>query len=336
MLKRFKHINLICYNKNMDNNLNQIQEIEQLLSKENFSKLQQDFINISKKYREENINSGSVVNNDKQALSYVASRMNETSIIVDKVLKTIFQVVDKSEVESVLDLGSGTGSVLWALENFFSNINITAVEREKCMQKYAKVLCKSLNLNIEYVLQDVLSKETNNLSNCDLVIESFMLNEMAEKDSYKALDLMINKANKYILLVEPGTPKSYQKMMQIRDCVVAKNLKVLLPCTHCKKCPLINDYCNFTVRLNRSKFLKNIKGGALGYEDEKYFYLLLSKQDIKNVENMVIRKPIVRKSCIDLKLCNNGGKVNNITITKKDKENYSKAKKIKHGDIFNF
>ena len=63
------------------------------------------------------------------------------------------------------------------------------------MQKYAKVLCKSLNLNIEYVLQDVLSKEINNLSNCDLVIESFMLNEMTEKDIYRTLDTMINKTN---------------------------------------------------------------------------------------------------------------------------------------------
>lgn len=321
----------------MDNNLNQIQIIEELLSKEKLSNLQLNYTNISKKYREENINSNSVVCNDKQTLSYVASRMNETSIIVDKVLKTIFQVVDKSEVESVLDLGSGTGSVLWALENFFNNIKVTAVEREQCMQKYAKILCKDINLDIEYILQDVLSNEVKKIANSDLVLESFMLNEMTEADVTKTLDLMINKTNKYILLIEPGTPKSYQKMMKIRDYFLSKNLKVLLPCPHSDKCPLIDDYCNFTVRLNRSKFIKNIKGAELGYEDEKYFYLLFSKEDNeKNINNIVIRKPITRKSCVDLKLCNCNGKINNVTITKKDKENYSKAKKLKQGDLINF
>lgn len=321
----------------MDNYLIQTQKIEDLLSKENLLDLQQNYKNISKKYREENINSSSVVCNDKQALSYVASRMSETSAIIDNVLKTISKVIDFKDIKVALDLGSGTGSVLWALENYFNDVKIIAIEKEKSMQKYAKILCKDLNFNIEYILEDVLSDNVKNISGCDLVIESFMLNEMTEKDVVKALDLMMDKCNKYILLVEPGTPKSYQKMMKIRDYVLSKNLKVLLPCMHSEKCPLNNDYCNFSVRLNRSKSLKDIKGGELGYEDEKYFYLLFSKENNSiNVNNMVVRKPIIRKSCIDLKLCNSSGKVNNITITKKDKENYIKAKKLKHGDLFNY
>ena len=47
---------------------------------------------------------------------------------------------------------------------------------------------------------------------------------------------------------------------------------VVAPCM-CEKCGLINDYCQFYARVERSSLHKLAKAGALSYEDEKYFYL---------------------------------------------------------------
>ena len=135
-------------------------------------------------------------------------------------------------------------------------------------------------------------------------------------------------------MIEPGTPNSYQKMMQDRDNLLAKGFHLVLPCPHSEKCGLENDYCNFTVRVNRTKLSKNIKDGVLGYEDEKYFYLIFAKDNnFFHCNSMVLRKPIFAKNHIELKLCNKNGEVGKCVVTKNNKKQYSQVKKIKHGDI---
>lgn len=320
----------------MDNFLYQSQLISEIISNKKLSDIKKDFKEISSKYRAEKINSSAVVSTDKQALSYLSSRMGETSVIIDDVLCKLNTLIDlDEEINSVLDLGSGTGSVFWALDNFISNIDITAVEINECMIKYSKMLSKHLDFNIEYLNADVTSSKVKNLKNFDLVIESFMLNEMKESDRIKTLDLMCEKAENYIILIEPGTPNSYEKMMKDREYLLSKNLKLVLPCPHSNKCGLKNDYCNFSVRVNRTKTSRLVKDGTLNYEDEKYFYLIFSKNDVEyNKNSVVLRKPVYRKNLVELKLCNNDTSITQTVITKNNKEIYQKAKKLKHGDIF--
>lgn len=320
----------------MNNYLIQSQKIEEFLASQKVNDLKKEYKDLSLKYRGENINSASVVNSRRKALSYVSSRMPETSVIIDDVLKKLNGLVDmQANVCSVLDLGSGTGSGLWALENYVNDIPVVAVEREEEMLKCLKSLAKDLCLQITSLKEDVLSSPVKNLPRFDLVIESFMLNEMVEDDCLKALNLIIEKANKYIVLVEPGTPKSYQTMMKIREYLLSKGLKIVLPCPHSFKCGLDNDYCNFSVRVNRTRVARQVKNATLGYEDEKYFYLIFSKTDkFETCNSTVIRRPVFRKSCVDLKLCNSNGSISNVTITKKNKSIYAKAKHIKQGDRF--
>ena len=321
----------------MDNFLYLTSQIEEMVSNQKSSNLKKEYTDISLQYRKEKINSKTIISNSNQALSYVSSRMPETAVVINNVLSILNKIINISnEINSVLDLGSGTGSALWALENFLkSNTDVLAIEKQEAMLNCSKELSKNLNLNIDYMQEDVLSKAASQIENKDMVLESFMLNEMSENDRRKTLDLMISKSDKLIILIEPGTPVSYQKMMQDRDYLLSKDLHLILPCMHANKCPLQNDYCNFSVRVNRTKISKQIKNASLGYEDEKYFYLIFSKQPFENkFDNMVLRKPVYRKSCVDLKLCNNCGDVKNITITKNNKQNYATAKDLKHGDLF--
>lgn len=321
----------------MDNFLSQQQVIQEVLKNHKMSSIKKDFNNISSQYRKENINSKTVVSLENEVIGYLLGRMGETSVVVDSVLSKLDKVTDfSSDVKSVLDLGSGTGSVLWAIENYIPNANVVAVEKEKLMIKYSKILSSDLNLNIDYIHENVLSKNVEDLSNVDLVIESYMLNELTENETIKILDLMAEKTRKYLVIVEPGTPKSYEKMMIFRDYLLSKGLNLILPCPHSDKCGLENDYCNFSVRVPRSKLVRQVKSGALNYEDEKYFYLIFSKElKDKNYNSTILRRPIYRKGCVDLKLCNSDETVKSRTITKSDKQNYKAAKDFKHGDNVN-
>lgn len=323
----------------MDNYLNLCETINEILTKEKITTLKKGFEKISNKYRAETADSSVIVTSDKEVLTYISSRMGETAIIVDDVLKKVNSLCDiDGTINKVLDLGSGTGSCLWAIENYIENAKIVAVEREPQMIKYSKLLCKDLKHDIEYIQSDVLSPKVRNLSKFDLVIESFMLNEIEEKERMRVVDVICEKSDDYIILVEPGTPKSYQNMMKIRQYILDNEFSLILPCPHSGECGLVDDYCNFSVRVTRTKMSRQVKSGRLNYEDEKYYYLVFRKNaSAQNTNNsIVIRRPVYRKGCVDLKLCNQDGSIKSKTLTKSDKENYKLAKELKHGDLCNF
>lgn len=323
----------------MENYTNLCDRIAEILGNSKISNLRKEYKSISGKYREERANSSVIVTSENEVVSYISSRMGETATIVDNVLSRLDEIDSLcGNVLSVLDVGSGTGACLWALDNYIANANIIAVERESQMIKYSKMLASDLLNNIEYVQSDILASRVKSLSNCDLVIESFVLNEMEENERMLAVDLMCDKTDKYLVLIEPGTPKSYQNMMKIRNYIVSKGFNLVLPCPHGCECGLKGDYCNFSVRVSRTKTAMQIKGGMLNYEDEKFFYLVFRKGDDNNLKfnSTVIRKPVYRKGCVDLKLCNKDGSIETKTITKSNKENYKLAKDLKHGDVVSF
>lgn len=319
----------------MENFLELTHAIDDILNENKLLKIKQEFNKISAKYREES-GGVTVVSTKDQVLSYLSGRMIETASVVDDVLNRVCQVTSfKCDVKTVLDIGSGTGSCLWAIDNFVKNTEVIALEKEPEMIKFAKQLNKNLSCAASYVQASVLSDEVKKLNSCDLVIESFMLNELSDIDRVKAVDFMLSKAKDYVIMIEPGTPKSYERMMIVREYVLSKGFNLVLPCMHSNECGLQNDYCNFSVRVSRTKTNRQIKGGTLNYEDEKYFYLVFRKENKreKNYSGVVLRKPIYRKGCVDLKLCLEDGCIKNKTITKSQKENYKKAKDLKHGDV---
>lgn len=313
-------------------------KIADVLSKEKIVNLKKSFNAISEKYRKERGDSETVVSNNDEVLTYISSRMIETSAIVDDVLSKIDSITDfKSEVFKIIDVGSGTGACLWAIENYFKRAKVIAIEKETAMIKYSKLLCESLSCYIDYLEESIFSKKINDIENSDLVIESFMLNELTDKERLKATQTMCDKTDDFLVLIEPGTPKSYERMMEVRNYVLSKGFNLILPCSHSGVCGLKNDYCNFSVRVSRTNVNRQVKNAALNYEDEKYFYLVFRKNKKREDVNkfVVLRKPIYRKGCVDLKLCALDGNIKNETITKSN-INYKKARKLKHGDIVDF
>ena len=74
-----------------------------------------------------------------------------------------------------------------------------------------------------------------------------------------------------------------------------------------------------------------IKSADLNYEDEKFSYLIVSKENLVSSENRIIRRPIKRPRHIHLTLCGING-LENIVISSKQKDVYKKARKAKWGE----
>ena len=91
------------------------------------------------------------------------------------------------------------------------------------------------------------------------------------------------------------------------------------------------DWCHFTVRVQRTKLHKQLKGGDAPYEDEKFCFLALTKEPPKAAcAARVLRHPQIGPGRIVLTLCENGG-VQNRVVTKKDPL-WKRARKIGAGD----
>ena len=164
-------------------------------------------------------------------------------------------------------------------------------------------------------------------------MSNYVFSELNEEGRKTALKKMLDCSNKYVLIVDTGTPRTYENFMKIKKMVSEMGYRVIAPCNS-EKCGLKNDYCQFYARVERSSLLKLSKSAELSYEDEKYFYLLILKDvELDNEdEKRVIRRPQIKTNFVELKLCSKNG-VFDEKFTKKDKVSYQRARKIKINEL---
>jgi len=115
----------------------------------------------------------------------------------------------------------------------------------------------------------------------ELVISSYVLNELDKASQLKAAEKLWQATEEKLIIIEPGTPTGFEIICQIRSHLIEQGAFVAAPCPHDKECPLQkDDWCHFTCRLARSQIHKILKGGDAPYEDEKFSYLILSHKPV--------------------------------------------------------
>ena len=95
--------------------------------------------------------------------------------------------------------------------------------------------------------------------------------------------------------------------------------------------------------MQRSKVQKFVKGGDAPYEDEKFSYIAVFKEngkgdvglktDYYKTGSRIIRHPIINKGCVEIKTCSANG-INEMKITSRDKTVFKQARKAEWGDIW--
>lgn len=117
--------------------------------------------------------------------------------------------------------------------------------------------------------------------------------------------------------------------MEIRRELIKIGAKVIAPCTHEKECMLSKeDWCHATCRIARTKIHKQLKDGIVPYEDEKFSYIAFSKIPYKKAEIRILRHPKIEQGKITLDICTKDN-IKKIIVTKKDKQSFKLARKIK-------
>jgi len=308
--------------------------IEELVSSVPRSRLQEAAKNLSARYRNPKGAQGPLIKTEEERLAYLCTRFPATFAANKAVFSEMKERGVLDEVFSVVDLGAGSGAAFWACQDSLSaETHYTLIERDldvihlgkKLLQKISSPLCS------EWICADYGSS----LGSYDLALFSYSLGEALSEKRKEVLKLVAEKTKKLIMIVEPGTPAGYEKILSMRSVLLELGWHMVAPCPHNKPCPLLGkDWCHFSQRLPRTPLHRLVKEASLGFEDEKFSYIVLSKKPYTMAGYRVIKTPYQRSGYIELELCSTSEGILHRKTSKKEKEFFNKAKKLDWGSFY--
>ena len=287
---------------------------------------------ISKNYRD---GGGSgTIRSETDALAYALARMPATYAAVTASLNALCEIVPDFAPKSLLDIGAGPGTASWAAAETFSTLqDFTLLDANDALRKLAlELFSESFLLRGLHYERGEARKALIKAEAADLVIASYMIGELGAAEQAALSALMWDKTRDTLLVVEPGTPAGYARVIALRERLIAAGAHVAAPCPHDGMCPLqAPDWCHFTQRLQRSRAHKQVKGAELPYEDERFAYVALTRSPVATRPARVLAQPAVSKVEVTAKLCTPAGLVVSRT-PRRAKADYALARRWRWGD----
>src|SRR6202035_826189 len=258
---------------------------------------------ISKTYRD---GGGSgAIRTGTDALAYALARMPATYAAVTASLNALREIVPDFAPKSLLDIGAGPGTATWAAAEAFSSLHsFHLVDASRALRALALDLVGgSARLRDLDYLHGEARAALADAQTADLVVASYMIGETGETERSALAELMWTKTRDTLLIVEPGTPAGYARVIAVRERLIASGAHVAAPCPHDSRCPLqAPDWCHFTQRLPRSRAHRLLKSAELPFEDEKFAYVALIRAPPAQRPARVLAQPVVRKVEVTAKL----------------------------------
>jgi ribosomal protein RSM22 (predicted rRNA methylase) len=234
--------------------------------------------------------------------------------------------------KTILDLGTGPGTALWACLDSFSEISTL-----HGYDYHPELLALAQRVVDEFHIPNI-TLENGRLEHFpisspsyDLVILSYVLNECSIETAWTVSEKAFDLTQGALLITLPGTPRDFHLLLNLRRKFIEKGVALWAPCPHLGPCPLEHgDWCHFSERLQRTPLHKTLKKGSLGYEDEKFCYLLLGHLP-KEAYKRIIKPPQHKKGHVLLSVCTETGAEQQHTVSQKD-PTYKLIKKKNWGD----
>ncbi|MBM9621899.1 small ribosomal subunit Rsm22 family protein [Streptomyces zhihengii] len=279
-----------------------------------------------------------VLRDRSDVVAYAAYRMPATFEAVRSALAALRAAAPDFSPATHTDVGGGTGAASWAVADAFGAPPATTVldwaEPALALGRELALASKVPSLGAADWRRARIGSALR-IESTDLVTVSYVLKELTPADR-SALVAEAARAAQAVVVVEPGTPDGYERIIAARDALVGAGLTVAAPCPHSGACPIEpgSDWCHFSARVSRSSLHRQIKQGSLAYEDEKFSYVAAVRFPVAPVAARVTRKPQTRKGMVLLDLCAETGGLGRETVTKRHGALYRAARDTAWGDAW--
>jgi ribosomal protein RSM22 (predicted rRNA methylase) len=270
--------------------------------------------------------------------AYAAYRMPATFAAVRAALGQVVESFPDFDPRTHLDVGGGTGAATWAAAETFPGLTgVTVLDQVAGALDVGRKLAGQAPwpaLRAAEWLQWSAGTEAE-LPAADLVTVSYVLGELAPDARDRLLDRAA-RAARLLVVVEPGTPAGYQRVIEARSALIKRDFTVVAPCPHQHDCPLAGtrDWCHFAARVNRSAIHRRLKQGELGHEDEKFSFVAAAAEATGDRPGgRVLRHPAFRKGMVTLQLCRPEDVAPRI-VSKREGALYKAARDAEWGDAW--
>ena len=296
---------------------------------------------ISEAYRRE-LGSQGVIGDQFDATAYVLTRLPATYAACLRALVEAKAMLPEFAPTRLLDAGSGPGGSSWAaLEAWPSLGRVMQIDTNAAFLNMSKLLSRQAHIalqNAEQLRADVTTGGP--WPSADLVIASYALAEIPPARLEITLTALWAACEGLLVVIEPGTPAGWRRMLSARDHLIALDAQVIAPCPHAQACPILrkesegDDWCHFSQRLPRSRDHRLAKGAEVPFEDEKFIYLAVSRPSVWRAEPSprILAPPRMTKPALNAKLCCPDGRVEDRLISRRDKPAFAKARRLGWGD----
>jgi ribosomal protein RSM22 (predicted rRNA methylase) len=286
-------------------------------------------------YRSGGIPDSTTLAADTDVAAYATYRMPATYGAVRTVLDHLLRLWPRYEPATHLDVGGGTGAAVWASSHALSTLKESMVidRAGRALDLGRRIAARADAPTVRQAQWRRGALETGDLPHADLVTASYVLGELPEPQRSDLVD-RICAVGRTVILIEPGTPQGYQRIVKARTQLIDAGLQIVAPCPHDRPCPLAggDDWCHFAVRVNRSSLHRQVKRAELGYEDEKFSYVVASWHGPASAPGRVIRHPVTRKGLVALTVCSEQDGIETSRVSKRQGAVYRAARGKAWGD----
>ena len=291
---------------------------------------------LTTRYREGAPAAEPILKSDVDVAAYAGYRMPATYAAVRSVLDEVARLAAGFAPETMVDLGGGTGAALWAACGTWPSLaRVTVVEQAPSALSLGRRLASAADS--DHIRQAtwrraVIDPRTPAPA-ADLITLSYVLGELPEHSRADAVRWLAGDTS-MVVLIEPGTPAGYNRIVEARDVLIEMGRSLVAPCPHTHECPIPRgkDWCHFAARLPRLGFHPLIKEGTLNFEDEKFSYLAASTMPLPPRPDRVLRRPQKRKGMVSLRLCTGEEELSDLVVTKRHGDLYRAARDVKWGE----
>ncbi|WP_037318191.1 small ribosomal subunit Rsm22 family protein [Amycolatopsis orientalis] len=311
--------------------------LDEELGKYPQNRLTQSVERLSSRYRENNPATAPILSSEVDIAAYAGYRMPATYAAVHAVLAEAALRAPGFAPRTQIDVGGGTGAAIWAAADVWPSL-----EKSTVVEQVAGAIALGRRL-AEHAAGPAVRGSTWQRGlidpaapapEADLVTLSYVLGELPEARRTDVVRWLSAKAG-MLVLIEPGTPAGYERIVQARDEIVELGLSLVAPCPHEGACPIPRgkDWCHFSARLPRTGLHRQLKAGTLGFEDEKFSYVVASRTAPERAGGRILRHPVKRKGMVSLTLCAETGLTETI-VTKRHGQAYRAARDAEWGDAW--
>ncbi|XP_026170362.1 methyltransferase-like protein 17, mitochondrial [Mastacembelus armatus] len=289
---------------------------------------------------------------EELSVVYMAARLAGGYAAVRRALNEITKRDPAFAPKSLLDFGSGLGTVVWASHSCWSNTlkEMVCVDSSGPMNILAERLLKGDDERAEPHIQQVYFRQFLPVSpkvQFDLVVAAFTLSELPSvKEREDAVLTLWRKTSSYLVLVENGTKEGHKILMEARDTILKKQettvydsrpASVFAPCPHELICPKLAREpvipCNF-----QQLYQPLPLPGHNEHQTEKFSYLILTRAEpavVNTLDWARLIAPVQRRTRhVHCRMCCSDGQLQHVVVTarKHSRDAYRCARSSDWGD----